>query len=89
MFLFKSTNQKIARYEEELVKTHYSEVENMYTKMRGWRHDYKHHIQVLKIRAEQGDLEIIKDYLDALDEDLSTIDTVLKTGNKIGRCNFK
>lgn len=49
--------------------------------MRGWRHNYRNHIQVMKALAEKGDIETIKDYLNKLDEDLTTIDMVVKTGN--------
>ena len=41
-------NRKISRFQNELVDKHYEEVETMYRKMRGWRHDYHNHIQVLK-----------------------------------------
>ena len=53
----------------------------MYRQIRGWRHDYRNHIQTMKAYAAQGDLEAIKTYLDALDTDLNTVDTVIKTGN--------
>lgn len=46
-------------------------------------HDYRNHIQVLKSYAKDGDLAQISKYLDELDEDLSTVDTVIKTGNKM------
>ena len=49
--------------------------------MRGWRHDYRNHIQTMKVLAEKGNLEAIKEYLNKLDEDLATVDTVVKTGN--------
>lgn len=68
-------------YQREIIDTHYQEVETMYNKMRGWRHDYRNHIQTMKVLAEQGDIEAIKDYLNKLDEDLATVDTVIKTGN--------
>ena len=55
----------------------------MYRQIRGWRHDYRNHIQVLKSYAKDGDLAQISKYLDELDEDLSTVDTVIKTGNKM------
>ena len=53
----------------------------MYKKMRGWRHDYRNHIQMMKALASNGDMEGIKAYLDELDTDLNTVDTVIKTGN--------
>ena len=77
----KKINKQIERYQRELIDTHYQEVENMYKKMRGWRHDYRNHIQTMKVLTEKGDLEAIKEYLNKLDEDLATVDTVVKTGN--------
>lgn len=55
----------------------------MYRKMRGWRHDYRNHIQTMKVLAAEGDLDALKKYLDKLDEDLNTVDVVVKTGNKM------
>lgn len=81
MTLSKRTSRKIAAYQQELIKTHYAEVETMYRKMRGWRHDYRNHIQTMKSYAQNGDLEAIKSYLNDLDQDLRTVDTVIKTGN--------
>ena len=77
----KKIDKQIERYQRELIDTHYQEVETMYKKMRGWRHDYRNHIQTMKVLAEKGDLEAIKEYLNKLDEDLATVDTVVKTGN--------
>ena len=77
----KKIDKQIERYQRELIDTHYQEVENMYKKMRGWRHDYRNHIQTMKVLAEKGDLEAIKEYLNKLDEDLATVDTIVKTGN--------
>lgn len=77
----KKIEKQIERYQRELIDTHYQEVETMYKKMRGWRHDYRNHIQTMKVLAEKGNLEAIKEYLNKLDEDLATVDTVVKTGN--------
>ena len=80
-FFNKRINDQIDAYQRELIATHYREVENMYKKMRGWRHDYKNHIQMMKVLASDGDIEGISKYLDELDTDLNTVDTVIKTGN--------
>lgn len=77
----KRTNNQIEIYQRELVETHYVEVENMYKKMRGWRHDYRNHIQMMKVLADNGNLEDLKQYLNELDQDLNTVDMVVKTGN--------
>ena len=77
----KVIDKNLERYQRELIDTHYQEVETMYKKMRGWRHDYKNHIQTMKVLADKGDLEAIKEYLNKLEDDLSTVDMVVKTGN--------
>ena len=80
-FFSKQVDKRLAAYQRELIETHYQEVENMYRQTRGWRHDYRNHIQTMKAYAANGDLEAIKKYLDMLDVDLNTVDTVVKTGN--------
>lgn len=82
-FFSKQVDKRLAAYQRELIETHYREVENMYRQTRGWRHDYRSHIQTMKAYAAQGDLEAIKKYLDMLDVDLNTVDTVVKTGNSM------
>ena len=82
MSLFsKQIDKRIAAYQRELIETHYQEVENMYRQIRGWRHDYRNHIQTMKVLAANNDMEAIRAYLDELDTDLNTVDTVVKTGN--------
>jgi two-component system sensor histidine kinase AgrC len=80
-FFSRKMDRALEAYQRELVDTHYREVENMYRQIRGWRHDYRNHIQVMKALAAQGDMAGIQAYLDKLDTDLNTVDTVIKTGN--------
>ena len=80
-FFDKLVDRRIAAYQRELIAIHYAEVENMYRQIRGWRHDYRSHIQVMKAHAAQGEWEALRAYLDQLEDDLSTVDTVVKTGN--------
>ena len=80
-FFSKQIDKRIAAYQRELIETHYREVENMYRQIRGWRHDYRNHIQMMKVLAATGDMDALKAYLDELDTDLNTVDTVVKTGN--------
>ena len=80
-FFQRRMNRQVEAYQRELLETHYAEVNNMYHQMRGWRHDYRNHIQTMKAYAAAGDWEAIKNYLDLLDTDLNTVDTVIKTGN--------
>ena len=80
-FFSKQIDKRIAAYQRELIENHYREVENMYRQIRGWRHDYRNHIQMMKALAANGDMDALKVYLDELDTDLNTVDTVVKTGN--------
>lgn len=76
-------NRQIKNFQDELVDKHYAEVENIYRKMRGWRHDYHNHMQVLKAHMALQQYNQAEDYLAMLESDLTTVDTVLKTGNVI------
>lgn len=80
-FFSKKIDQQIASYQHELTETHYREIDNMYRKIRGWRHDYRNHIQTMKAYAASENWDAIRRYLDLLDDDLTTVDTVIKTGN--------
>lgn len=75
--------KRVASFEKEILQKYYAEVENMYTKMRGWRHDYRHHIQTMKVHAAKGEYEEITKYLDMLDDDLTNVETVIRTGNRM------
>ena len=73
MHLFsKKAAKKMAAYQKELIETHYQEVDNMYRQMRGWRHDYRNHIQTMKAYAATENWDAIRHYLDLLDKDLTT-----------------
>ncbi len=75
------TDKKIESYQSDLLNKYYDEVENMYRQMRGWRHDYRNHIQSMKIYLSLDQLDELSAYLDSLADDLNSIDTMLKTGN--------
>lgn len=62
-FFSKRIDRQLAAYQRELIETHYREVDNMYRQIRGWRHDYRNHIQTMKAYATSGDLEAVKNTL--------------------------
>ena len=80
-FFQKAISRRISAFQDEMMNRHVAEVENLYRQMRGWRHDYRNHIQAMKVMAANGNMDGIKAYLDELDTDLNTVDTVVKTGN--------
>ena len=80
-YISKTLDKKILAFQNDLITKHCEEVQNIYTKMRGWRHDYHNHIQTLKAYRSLGQNGEMDDYLNKLDDDLTSVDTVVKTGN--------
>lgn len=74
-------DRRTLRYQSDLLEKHCEEVQNMYRQTRGWRHDYHNHIQTMKAHLAMGKLKELESYLNELDRDLTTVDTVIKTGN--------
>lgn len=75
----KALDRRIAAYQNDLITKHCNEVDNIYRQMRGWRHDYHNHIQTMLALMDRP--EELRQYLWMLNDDLTTVDTVLKTGN--------
>lgn len=74
-------NRRIEQFENDLLQKHYAEVDAMYRKMRGWRHDYHNHIQALKVCLAEQQYAQMSEYLNQMDTSLHTVDQVVKTGN--------
>lgn len=80
MFLQKWMNKRIEDYQSDLLQKYCDEVQSMYTKMRGWRHDYHNHIQALQASMALGEYEEVNAYLRQLNDDLTQVDATVKTG---------
>lgn len=74
-------DRRIERFQSESIEKQVLEIQNMYKQVRGWRHDYRNHIQNMKIQLAAGNYQGLDKYLSELAEDLNTVDTVIKTGN--------
>ena len=81
LLLPRLVERKISRFQNDLVNRYYDEIEVMYRKMRGWRHDYHNHIQVLKANMSLGEYGQAADYLDKLEQDLTEVDQSVLFGN--------
>ncbi len=79
--LYDMIDRRIERFQSELIEKQVREIQNMYRQVRGWRHDYRNHIQNMKIQLSEGNYERLAEYLSELADDLDTVDTVIKTGN--------
>ncbi|MDE6032052.1 MAG: GHKL domain-containing protein, partial [Oscillospiraceae bacterium] len=79
--VYNMIDKRIERFQSELIEKQVREIQSMYRQVRGWRHDYRNHIQNMKIQLSAGNYEKLNDYLNELADDLDTVDTVIKTGN--------
>ena len=79
LLLGRVADRRIASYQNDLIAKHYEEVQNIYRTMRGWRHDYHNHIQAMLALTDNP--AQIREYLLRLNDDLTRVDTVIKTGN--------
>lgn len=77
----KKTYLKLVEYQTEQSERHLSEVRSIHTEMRGYKHDFHHHLQTLKGQLEAGETSRALAYIEQLDEQLINMDTLLKTGN--------
>lgn len=68
---------------QDILGHQYEEIKTIYLNMRGWRHDYHNHIQVMKAQMAAGNLEELARYLDELEQDLNRVDTYVKSGNRM------
>ncbi len=80
MIFQKWIDRRIEAYQSDLIRKYCDEVEAIYKKMRGWRHDYHNHIQALQASMALGKYDEVNDYLHQLNDDLTGVDTVVKTG---------
>jgi sensor histidine kinase regulating citrate/malate metabolism len=79
--LYRIVDKRIAAYQNDLIVKHYEEVQNIYREMRGWKHDYHNHIQAMKAYRKLGEDTKLDEYLESLDNDLTSVDTLIKSGN--------
>jgi len=77
----KKTYLKIVEYQTEQAERHLAEVRSIHREMRGYKHDFHHHLQALKGQLEAGEVERALAYIEQLDDQLMNVDTLLKTGN--------
>ena len=65
------------------VKAHISQVEELYSNIRGLKHDLNNHIQILSDLHNKGAYEDAERYLHELKEDFNAVDLEVKTKNPV------
>lgn len=79
--MFHFGDRKYLNYQVEVMSRQVEEVNDLYMRMRGWRHDYHNHLQKLKAHLAMGQIEEARKYLNQLEGDLDGIRVKYTTGN--------
>ncbi len=77
----KKTYLKLVEYQTAQYRRHLCEVQGIYREMRGYKHDFHHHLQTLKGQLTAGETDRALEYIKQLDDQLMNVDTLIKTGN--------
>ncbi|MBR6771954.1 MAG: GHKL domain-containing protein [Clostridia bacterium] len=77
----KKTYLKLVEVSTEQSRRHLEEVRSIHSEMRGFKHDFRHHLLTLRGQLESGEVSRALEYIENLDDKLSKTDTLLKTGN--------
>ena len=77
----KGFERSAERFQQDVLTHQYEEIRTIYTNMRGWRHDYHNHLQVIKAQLALGETDQLQRYLDELEQDLDRVDSWIKSGN--------
>ena len=77
----KKTYLKLVEVSTEQSKRHLEEVRSIHSEMRGFKHDFRHHLLTIRGQLEAGEIARALEYIENLDDKLSKTDTLLKTGN--------
>lgn len=80
-FYKKGFEFRTEQFRSRLMEHSYGEIRDIYMDVRGWRHDYHNHMQVMKAKLSLGDLDGMGVYLDQLERELDRVDTLVKSGN--------
>lgn len=69
------------KIQEQELDQYAIEVETIYNQMRGIRHDYRNHMQVMQTLMTKDAVNELDDYMKQLTNELNQVDTIIQTGN--------
>ena len=81
VILPRMVDRRIHNYQKDLLERHFEEINEVYMKMRGFKHDFHNHLQAMKALIELGEYDQLAVYLSQISEELEKIDWTVKTGN--------
>lgn len=80
-YLYQETDMVYARSLDQIMANYVQEVNELYGQIRGWRHDYHNHLQLLEAHLRQENISEALAYLKELADSLGQIDQIVKSGN--------
>lgn len=80
-YLRKSYEDSCNEYQQKILNKQIEEVQGIYLKMRGWRHDYHNHLQSIKAYLSLQEYQEAIKYLNDLEVDLKDVNALVETGN--------
>ena len=81
LLTLRSTSKRLEYYQNDLLAQQVREVENLYSQIRGMRHDLRNHAQTMQAYLKLGQREELEQYLLDLSHSFEQVDNVLRTGN--------
>lgn len=69
------------KLQQKALDDYATEVEAVYRQLRGIRHDYRNHLQVMEAFTRTQQLEELGQYIRQLTNELNQVDTIIRTGN--------
>lgn len=81
LLTLRSTSKRLEYYQNDLLAKQVREVENLYSQIRGMRHDLRNHAQTMQAYLKLGQREELEQYLQDLSHSFEQVDNVLRTGN--------
>lgn len=67
--------------QNRLMQQQYEEIRSVYLNLRGWRHDYHNHIQVMKAFLDTKQIKECRNYLNEIETELDRVDSFVRSGN--------
>ncbi len=82
IFLYKQQKTiDFYKIQEQELDQYAIEIEAIYRQMRGIRHDYRNHLQVMNTLMKEQQFEELANYIKQLNNELNQVDTIIQTGN--------
>lgn len=80
-YYIKQNQRRLNQIQEQELDRYASEVEGIYRQLKGIRHDYRNHLQVMEAHLKVGEHEQLLQYIQELTNELNQVDTIIRTGN--------